>query len=89
MVSQESHSLLPLKSSVYVALIVSMLCGRLIGQYVILFGISGTPFIWRMFTAGAFINAVPGIILQLVIIPFIVFSTERYQTKVHGVQRAS
>lgn len=86
------YNLLPCrKSSVCVTLIVSMLCGRLIWGAVcyILFGISGTPFTWGMFTAGAFINAVPGIILQLVIIPFIVFAAERYQTKGHEVQRAS
>jgi hypothetical protein len=51
-----------------------MLFGRVVwglAQYVIL-GLSGSVFTLEMFLAGAFINAVPGIILHIVLIPPIV-----------------
>ncbi len=67
--------LLPKKNwAVYAALILSMLFGRVVwglAQYVIL-GLSGSVFTLEMFLAGAFINAVPGIILHIVLIPPIV-----------------
>ena len=40
---------------------------------------------WEIFTAGAFINAIPGILIQLIIIPFIIFAAERYETKEYEV----
>jgi hypothetical protein len=48
-----------------------MICGRAAwGMVSLLFyGISGQGFTWQMFIAGAFVNAIPGIILQLVLIP--------------------
>ncbi len=78
------YNLLPRKKvSVYIALIAAMICGRLVWGVVcyILFGINGTAFSWGIFTAGAFINAIPGIIIQLVLIPLIILATERYQLK--------
>ena len=67
--------LLPKKSwAVYASLILAMLGGRIvwgIAQYIFL-GMSGTVFTLEMFLAGAFINAVPGIVLHLIIIPPIV-----------------
>ena len=60
--------------AVYAALILAMLLGRVVwglAQYVVL-GLSGTAFTMEMFLAGAFINAVPGIILHIVLIPPIV-----------------
>lgn len=57
--------------SVYAAMLPAMILGRAawgIAQ-IILLGLGGSAFTWQMFMAGAFLNAVPGIILQLVIIP--------------------
>ena len=71
---------LPKKTwSIYIALIAAMLGGRIVWGIVsmILYGAMGTPFTWQMFAAGAFINAVPGIILQIVIIPVIVLALEK------------
>ena len=67
------------KIFVYASLIISMICGRIVWGIVsyFLYGLSGTAFTWRIFAAGAFINAVPGIILQIVIIPLIVFALEK------------
>ncbi len=57
--------------SVYTALVPAMILGRIfwgLAQTVLL-GIRDTSFTWEMFVAGAFANAVPGIILQLVLVP--------------------
>ena len=74
------YRLLPRKKrSVYVALVAAMLAGRVVWGAVrlILAGLSGTGFTWAMFLAGAVTTAVPGIILQLVLIPVLVLVLER------------
>lgn len=57
--------------SVYIAMIPAMLCGRVVWgiSQIVLLGIKNTTFTWQMFVAGAFLNAIPGILLQLVLIP--------------------
>ena len=59
--------------AVYASLIPAMLLGRVVWgvAQVILLGFSESAFTWQMFMAGAFLNAVPGIILQLILIPAI------------------
>lgn len=60
--------------SVYVAMLPAMIVGRVVWGLaeVILLGIKNNTFTLEMFLAGAFINAVPGLILQLVLIPLII-----------------
>lgn len=55
--------------AIYLALLAAMLCGRVVWGLVesVLLGF-GT-FTWHMFAIGAFLNGIPGIILQLVLIP--------------------
>ena len=66
--------------ALYRSLIAAMLAGRIVWGVVqiVLLGVAGAGFTWQMFMAGAFINAVPGIIAQLLIIPavMIAFSLE-------------
>ena len=79
-VSGALYSALPRKPwSVYVTLIAAMLAGRAVWGVVkwALLGLSGTAFTLRMFLAGAFINAVPGIILHIALIPLLVFALNR------------
>ena len=59
---------------IYVALIGAMLGGRIVwGIAKTLFlGLGGKAFTFEAFLAGAFINAIPGIILQLILIPALV-----------------
>ena len=59
--------------AVYLSLIPAMLLGRAAwgGVQVLILGLQGPTFTWQAFMAGAFINALPGIILQLVLIPAI------------------
>lgn len=63
----------------YVTLIISMLFGRAVWGVVswLLYGISGGAFTIQMFIAGAFTNAVPGIICHLIVVPAIVLALRK------------
>ncbi len=63
----------------YAGLLLSMIGGRVIWGLAswALYGLGGLTFTWQIFVAGAFINAIPGIILQIVIIPPIVLALEK------------
>ena len=65
--------------SLYRALIAAMIAGRIVWAAVqmILLGVSGGAFTMKMFLAGAFFNAVPGIIIQLVLIPTVMIALGR------------
>ena len=75
------YSHFPRKSTaaVYISLITAMLAGRVVWgiAQVILLGISGRAFTVQMFIASAFVNAVPAIILQLVLIPAVMVSLDK------------
>ena len=57
--------------ALYESLIIAMILGRVVWGIVqmILLGITGGVFTYQMFIAGAFLNAIPGIIFQLIFIP--------------------
>lgn len=61
---------------VYVSLILGMAGGRVVWGMVsfILYGLAGNPFTWQIFVAGALVNALPGIILQIILVPAIVLA---------------
>ena len=61
---------------IYVSLIAAMLTGRIIWGIActILSGASGVSFSWAVFLSGAFTTAIPGIILQIVLIPVLVIA---------------
>ena len=65
--------------SLYRSMIIAMLAGRAVWGIVqpIVLGINGSSFTFKMFLAGAFINAVPGIILQLILIPAVMLALGR------------
>ena len=56
-----------------------MLAGRAVWGIVsfVLYHILGNPFTISIFMAGAFLNAIPGIICQLVFIPLIVMALQK------------
>ncbi len=64
----------PYAVNALIALIGAMIAGRIVWGAVsyILLGTMSTVFTFEMFLAGAFITAVPGIILQLVLVPSVV-----------------
>ena len=65
--------------SLYRALIAAMIAGRIVwaAAQMILLGVSGGAFTMKIFLAGAFFNAVPGIIIQLVLIPTVMVALGR------------
>lgn len=65
--------------SVYISLISAMISGRIVwgAAQVLLLGLKGNAFSWAAFMSGAFINAVPGIIIQLILIPAIMIILDK------------
>lgn len=57
--------------SLYRSMIIAMIAGRIVWGIaeIFLLGLGENGFTWEAFMAGAFLNAFPGIILQLVFIP--------------------
>ncbi|MHB1315505.1 MAG: ECF transporter S component [Christensenellales bacterium] len=74
------YKLLPKKTGyLFVTLILAMIGGRIawgIASY-FLYGLGETVFTWQLFVSGAFLNAIPGIIIQIVIIPLIMMALKR------------
>ncbi len=74
------YRVLPKKPwSVFAALLIAMLAGRLVwgaAMYIML-GAQSKAFTLEMFLAGAFVNAWPGIILHVVLIPPIVLALNK------------
>lgn len=64
---------------IYASLIPAMIIGRVIwgGAQLVITGLQQTEFTVAIFLAGAVTNAIPGIILQLVLIPVIVAVLDR------------
>ncbi|MBR0463225.1 MAG: ECF transporter S component [Clostridia bacterium] len=60
-------------------LIISMIAGRVVWGIVrlALAGLTGNSFTWALFLAGAVTNAIPGIILHIILIPILVTAMER------------
>ena len=74
------YRLLPRKIPVvYAVLILSMIAGRIVWGVVrvILSGLSDSSFSWGVFLTEGFINAIPGIILHIALIPVLVIVMER------------
>jgi LytS/YehU family sensor histidine kinase len=69
------HKVLPRKKScIFGSLLTAMIAGRLVWgtAMFICMGIQGGKFTFAAFLAGAITNAIPGILLQLVLIPILV-----------------
>ena len=73
------HRYLPRKKPmIYCSLLTAMVVGRLVwgAAMLICMGINGSAFTLTAFLAGAFVNAIPGIIVQIVLIPILVMLAE-------------
>ncbi|MBE6812414.1 MAG: ECF transporter S component [Ruminococcaceae bacterium] len=67
------HRIMPKKRSfVYVSLLIAMLAGRLVWGLAMLVCTGAQGFTAAAFIAGAFTNAIPGIVVQIVLIPLMV-----------------
>ena len=65
--------------AVYTSLVASMLSGRIVWGFaeILFLGIQNTSFTFSAFITGAFLNSIPGIIIQLVVIPIIIVALKR------------
>lgn len=66
-----NHSKWQCVVALYRSMLAAMLAGRIVWGVaeVILLGLSGNAFTWQAFMAGAILNAIPGIVIQLTLIP--------------------
>ena len=74
------YAKLPRKTgSIYVSLITAMILGRLVwgAAMMVISGVTGSAFTWAAFAAGAFLNAIPGIIVHILLIPVIVMALRK------------
>ncbi len=74
------YNILPKKKGyIYLSLVISMISGRIVWGIVqfVLLGFDMTKFPFSAFIAGAFTNAVPGIILQIALVPVVVMVIEK------------
>ena len=74
------YGLLPKKKWItYAVLVISMIAGRVVWGIVrlILAGLSGSSFTWALFIAGAVTNAIPGIVMHILLIPVLVIVMDR------------
>ena len=71
------------KFRLYVSLIVAMIAGRAVWGLVslVIYGVTKTAFTWQIFIGGALLNAIPGIILQLIVVPGLVLAIEKNWSK--------
>ena len=83
-VSGFMHKVMPRKRYfIYCSLLTAMAVGRVVwgtAMYVCM-GLKGGSFTFSAFVAGAFTNAIPGIIVQLVCVPVIVIMYESFQIR--------
>ena len=63
----------------YVSLLTAMVAGRVAwgAVSIALYGMEGNAFTMQAFLAGAFLNAIPGIIIQIILIPMIMIALQR------------
>jgi hypothetical protein len=68
---------------VYISLVIAMLGGRAIKGIVsaILYGTAEKPYTFALFISGTFLEAIPGIVLQFILIPAILLAIKRTKIK--------
>lgn len=65
--------------ALYRSLITAMIAGRIVWGMteVMLLGVGGSGFTWKAFLSGALLNSIPGIIIQLILIPAIMVALNK------------
>lgn len=80
LVASVMYNILPKKRwGVYVSLISAMILGRVVWGIarMAIAGVTSNPFTWQMFIGGALLEAIPGIVIQLILIPIIVMAVKK------------
>ena len=65
--------------ALYRSMLAAMVAGRIVWgiAQIILLGLKGTAFTFEAFLAGAFLNAIPGILLQLMLVPAVMVALNK------------
>ena len=65
--------------NIYASLLIAMILGRVIWGIAsaVIIGATGGAFTWAAFAAGAVLNAIPGILVQIILIPVIVVALRK------------
>lgn len=74
------YARLPKKTAgIYASLVGAMLAGRIVWGVVmaVISGVTSSAFTWTAFLAGAFFNAIPGIVVQILLIPVVVMALKK------------
>jgi len=67
---------------VKIGILISLICAMILGRIgwglvsIGVFSLLGNSFTWKLFITNGFVNAIPGIIIQLILIPLLVKSLE-------------
>lgn len=71
-------------SAVYISLVSAMLLGRVVKGIAsaVCYGIADKSYGFALFISGAFLEAIPGIVLQLILVPAILLAIKRVSVKV-------
>lgn len=79
LLTNRSKKSLPHIAQLYLTILAAMVSGRIVWGIaeIVLLGISGSAFTWKAFLAGALINAIPGILIQLVLLPAVMMALKR------------
>ncbi len=89
------HSKWKCVRALYRSLLIAMIGGRIVWGVarVVMLGVMKVPFSWEIFISEALLTAIPGIILQLVLIPVIMVALDRAKlvpfTKTRSAQGAA
>ena len=77
--------------SLYKSMVIAMVAGRIVWAcaMVVLMGMKGSAFTFGMFASGAFLNAIPGIIVQLILIPAVMVALGKTKLIPFGTERAA
>ena len=72
-----SHAKWQCLKQLYIALLTSMICGRIVWALMtcVLMGLENVT--WMMLVEGALLSAIPGIVVQLILIPMIMVSLDK------------
>lgn len=67
--------------SIYVSMIIAMILGRIVRCFaeILLLNLQGNSFIWKTFATGVILNSLPGILLQLIVIPIVMLTLKHYK----------
>ena len=65
--------------TIYISMLIAMILGRIVRclAEIVLLGLQGNAFVWKTFVTGVILSSMPGIILQLILIPLIMITLKK------------